>query len=152
MDGLRREREEVPEHVRVLEVGPRVALLRVDEVGELERIADEEDGRVVARHVVVALLRVELDGEAAGVALGVGRPLLAADGAEADEDVRPLADLAEKGGARVLRDVLGHLEVAVRAGALGVHDALGDALAVEVPELLEQVHVLHAAPGRAGRR
>ena len=43
--GLRR--EVVPEVVGVLEVGLRVTLLRVDEVGELCRVAQEEDGRVV---------------------------------------------------------------------------------------------------------
>ncbi len=34
---LRPQGDEIPEHVRVLEVGPRVPLLRVDEVGELEQ-------------------------------------------------------------------------------------------------------------------
>ena len=46
------------------------------------------------------------------------------------------------------RDVRRHLEVAVRARALRVHDALGDALAVEVAELLEQVDVLHEQRAR----
>ena len=80
----------------------RVALLRVDEVGELERVADEEDRRVVAGHVVVAFLGVELDREAARVALGVGRALLAAHGGEPGEDLGLLADLGEERGLRVL--------------------------------------------------
>ena len=33
-----------PEHVRILEMRLRVALLRMDEVRELGRVADEEDG------------------------------------------------------------------------------------------------------------
>ena len=36
MAGLGTQGDEVPEHVRVLEVGHRVTLLGVDEVGELE--------------------------------------------------------------------------------------------------------------------
>ena len=47
-------------------MGDRISLLGVDEAGEEERVPDEEDGRVVAHHVPVALLRVELDGKAPG--------------------------------------------------------------------------------------
>jgi hypothetical protein len=38
-----------------LEMRARVAFLGVDEVGELQRVADEEDRRVVAGQVLVAL-------------------------------------------------------------------------------------------------
>ena len=141
VDGLRRERQEIPEHVRVRRVGRRVALLGMDEVGELQRIADEEDRRVVAGHVVIALFGVELDREAARVARGVGGALFAADSGEPGEHFGLLARPREELGARVLRHVGGALELAVGAGALGVHDALGDALAVEVRQLLHQVHV-----------
>ena len=50
-----------------------MALLGVDEVLELAGVADEEDRGVVAHQVVVALLGVELDREAARVAAGVRR-------------------------------------------------------------------------------
>ena len=59
--------DEVPEGVRVLAVRHRVPLLRVDEAREEDGVADEEDGRVVAHQVPVALAGVELAGEAAGV-------------------------------------------------------------------------------------
>ena len=49
----------------------RVPLLGVDEVRELGRLADEEHRRVVADHVPVAILGVELQGEAAASALSV---------------------------------------------------------------------------------
>ena len=45
-------------------MGDRISLLRVDEAREEEGVPDEEDWGVVAHHVPVALLRVELDGEA----------------------------------------------------------------------------------------
>ena len=63
----RHQRDEVPEHVRVLQVGGGVPLLGVDEAGEEEGVADEEDGGVVAHTVPVALLGVELDGEASRI-------------------------------------------------------------------------------------
>jgi hypothetical protein len=40
----------------------------VDDVRELDRVADEGDREVVADEVPVAVFGVELDGEAAGVA------------------------------------------------------------------------------------
>jgi hypothetical protein len=142
MRGLRLLRPEVPLHVVVAPVGVRAALLGVDEVREVRRVADEEHRRVVADEVVVALLGVELQREAARVARGVGRAQLAGDGREAGEHRRDLADAVEEVGARELRDVLGDLEEAVRARALGVDDALGDALAVELRHLLDDVVVL----------
>ena len=48
-----------------LNVGVGVALLRVDEIGKLERIADKEDRSVVAEQFVVSVVGVELDRKAA---------------------------------------------------------------------------------------
>ena len=45
-------------------MGDRISLLRMDEAREEEGVPDVEDWGVVAHHVPVALLRVELDGEA----------------------------------------------------------------------------------------
>ena len=137
---LRLQGPEVPLHGVVAEVAAREALLRADEVGELDAVLDEEDGGVVADEVVVALGRVELHREAAGVAPRVGAALLAGDGREADDQLRVDARLEER-GPRVPRDVAGDLEVAEGAAALRVHDPLRHALAVELRELLEQVVV-----------
>ena len=46
----------IPEHGGVLEVRLRVALLRVDEQGEVDGVAEEEDGRVVVHPVPVACM------------------------------------------------------------------------------------------------
>ena len=138
--------------LRAAHVGARVALHRVVEVGELERVAQEEHRRVVAHQVPVALLGVELDREAADVALGVGRAALAGHGREAHEQVGLLADLREDLRLGVLRDVVGDGEGAERAGALGVHAALGDDLAVEVRELLEEPDVLQQHRAARARR
>ena len=89
---------EVPVVLRAAQVGARVALDRVVEVREAQRVAHEEHRRVVADHVPVAFLGVELDREAADVALGVGRAALAGDGGEAHEHLGLLADLGEELG------------------------------------------------------
>ena len=52
-----------PEHVSILRVSLGVTLLGVDEVGELGRVTDKEDGGVVEDPVKVTLLGPDLDGE-----------------------------------------------------------------------------------------
>ena len=90
----------------------RIPLLCVDEAGEHDGIVDEEDGGVVADQVPVALLGVDFDGESARVADGVCRAALATDSRETDSQRSLLADLGEDGGAAVLGDVVGNLQVA----------------------------------------
>ena len=143
VQGFRAQRPEIPLHVQVAQVGLRVALLGVDELGELVGVADEEHRGVVAHHVPVALLGVELQGKAAHVALRVRGAALAGHGGEAQKRLGLLAHLGEKRGARVARHVVGDREGAVRRRALGVHHALRDALAVEMLHLLQKLHVLH---------
>jgi hypothetical protein len=72
-----------------------IAFDGVVQVREFQRVAQEEHRRVVAHQVPVALLGVELDGEAADVALGIGRAALAGHGGEAHEHVGLLADFGE---------------------------------------------------------
>ncbi|MCY1423442.1 hypothetical protein D9M71_391530 [compost metagenome] len=131
-----------------------MALLGVDEVGELERIADEEYGSVIAHHVPVALLGVELQGEATHVALGISGSEFTCYGGEAREQLGLLADFGEHRSLAVAGDVVGDDQGAIGAPALGMHDALGNALAVLMGQLLDQVVVLEqqrpARPGAEG--
>ena len=149
--GLRHERGEVPEVVVCrLRLGERaVGLLLhgMHEVGELDRVLDEEDGDVVADDVPVALLRVQLHGEAAHVTGEVERALAAGDGGEAHERRRLLAGPLEQVGRGQLGQRFVGLEEAVRAVAPGVDDTLGDALVVEVEDLLAHDEVVeHRRP------
>ena len=146
-------RPEVPVALGRVHVGFRVALHHVIEVDELLRVAQEEHRRVVAHEIPVALGRVELHGEAADVALGIGCAALAGNRGEADEHLGLGARL-EHLGLRVLADIARHLEGAVRARALCVHASLGDDLSVEVRELLDHPVVLehHGAALARGQR
>lgn len=92
VDGLLVGGEVVPEHSGILQVGLWVALLGVDEERELSWVAQKEDGCVVVDPVPVALFRVELDGEAAGVAGRICRALLTTDGREAGDSLGLLAN------------------------------------------------------------
>ena len=151
MRRLRGERPEVPLHVVVAQVVVRAALLRADEVLELQRVAQEEHRGVVPDHVVVALGRVELQREAARVTPGVGAAPLPGHGGEPDEGVRGGAGLEHR-GLGVGADVLRHLEVAERAAALGVRLPLRDPLPVEVRHLLDAGNDPGAGWGRPGPR
>ncbi len=123
---LGHQRHEVPERVvrrrRLRHPVVRLRLHRVDQVRELHRVLDEEHRDVVADQVPVALVGVELHGEAAHVARRVGRAALAGDGREAHEHRRPLAGFGEQRCARQLGERLVALEVAVRGRAARMHD------------------------------
>jgi hypothetical protein len=119
----------------------------LSDVRELDGVPDEEHPEVVADQVPVAVLGVELDGEAARVARRLGGVASTDHRREAHGDGGPLARLLEEPGTRVLArrlvaNLAGRLEVAEGDGAARVHDALGDALAIEVADLLEEVVVL----------
>ena len=55
-----------------MQIGLGMALLGMDEVGELVRVPHEEHRRVVADQIPIAFLGVELDCEATHVAFGIG--------------------------------------------------------------------------------
>ena len=132
----------------------RLRFHRVNEVGELHRILDEEHGDIVAHEIPVALVGVELHRETAHVARRVGGAALAGHGGEAHEYRRALARLGKQRRARDLRQRFVTLEIAMRAGSARMHDALGNALVVEVRDLLAQDEVFEqrrpAQPGFQG--
>ena len=129
----------------------RLGLHRMDEIRELHRVLDEEHRDVVADEIPVAFVGVELDGEAAHIARRVGRAAFAGDRREAHEYRRALAGFGEDRGARQLGERLVALEIAVRARAARMHDALGNALMVEVRDLLAEDEVFEQRRARAAR-
>ena len=104
----RHQGDEVPEHVGVLQVGHRVPLLGVDEVGEENRVTDEEDWSVVSDQIPVTLLSVELHSKPTRVPAMklnkalfivlpscIGRPTLTTNCREADSEGCLLTNLKE---------------------------------------------------------
>jgi hypothetical protein len=138
---------EVEDAVRLLPERHRIRLQRVDHIGELDGVTDEEDREVVPHEIPVAVLGVELHRKAARIARNFGRIPSADDSGEPDGERCLLARGLKELGTRVLRrgllaDLPGGFELAIAHEAPGVHDALGNALAVEVADLLEEVVVL----------
>ena len=148
---LGQQRPEIPVHIRVPHSCARVPLDRVVEVDEAQGIAEEEHRGVVAHHVPVALIGIELERVAADVTLRVGRAALAGHRREPREHRRLLADLREDLGLGVAGDVMGDGERAVGARALGVHAPLRNDFAVEMRQLFDQPDVLQQRrPARPG--
>lgn len=144
VDGLGVLRQVIPEVGRVVavrQVGLRVALLSVDEVRELGRVAQEENRSVVGNHVPVALLSPELDTETTRVTSKIGATALTTNGRETDGDGALLALLEDVGKAQVVQRLGSPVET-VGTTALSVNDTLGNALAVEVREQINQVEIL----------
>ena len=141
MGGFRIVGPEIPLHVVVAQARIRQPFLAADEVRELHRVAHEEDRRVVADQIVVAFVGVEFQREAAHVAPGVGAARFAGHRGEARQHLGRGA-LLEQRRPGVGGNVLGCLEHAERARALGVGLTLGNLLAVEVRHLLQEMHVM----------
>lgn len=135
MCGFGRKCPEIPLHVHGAQAGIRGALLRVNEVRELHRVAYEEHRGVVSDHVENSVLGVELQRETADVAPRVRGAKLAGNGGETSHHAGLCTRLKEL-RLCVLADVAGYLELAEGALALSVRATLRNALAVEMGELL----------------
>src|SRR5215217_5334201 len=141
------ERCEVPEGVvsRLCLWDPAVwfGFERMDEIGKLDCVLDEEHGNVVAHQIVVTLRSVELGGEAADIACNIeGTPL--PDGCrEPDENLGFLIRILQECR---LRDVcLGFvaLKVAMGCRTPGVNHPFRNPLVVKMLQLLPKNEILH---------
>ena len=136
---------EVPESVvgalGLGDLSVRVRFGRMDDVGELQRILDEEDREVVAHEVEDAVGGVELRREPTRVACDVGRSAGADDRGEAGEDFGHGVLLQERGLRHRLGGPVG-AEDPVCGGSSGMDDAFGDPLMIEMSDLLPQMVVL----------
>jgi hypothetical protein len=144
---FRRLAHEIEDAVRLLAEGHRVGLQRMNHVGKLDGVADEEDREIVADEIPVPVLGVELHREATRIAGDLGGIAPTDHSREPDRERRLLAGLLEQLRARVPRgrrvaDLARHLEFAIADEAAGVDDALGDALSIEMRDLFEEVIVL----------
>jgi hypothetical protein len=135
-------REVIPEHIGIFEMGLRVTLLGVDEVGELGRVTNEEDGSVVENPVEVTLLSPQLDSKPTRVTSGVSRTRLATDSGEANGCTAFGTRLLEELDSADVRERVSQLEETVGTGTFGVYDTLGDTLTIKVSEKIDVVEVL----------
>lgn len=103
--------------------------------------------QIVADQIPIAVDGFELDGEAARIACGFRRFLAADHSGEADEHGRLDPGLCQHLRTRVLgrgllADFSVRFEIAMSTGAAGMHDAFGNALAIEMRDLFDELIIL----------
>ncbi|MND79419.1 hypothetical protein D3C80_711610 [compost metagenome] len=146
MGALGHQADEVPERVmragrlRIAAVG--LHLHGMDQVGEFDRVLDEEDGDVVAHQIPVALGRIEFDGKAPDVARRIHRTGSSGDRREAREDLGLFSDLGEDFSRCVVFQTLGEFKKAMGGRSACMDDPLRNTLMVEVLDLLAQHKIL----------
>src|SRR5215510_6085859 len=120
----------------------RLGLRGVHQVGKLHPVLNEKNGNVVSHEVPVALVGVELDGKAANVADGIGRATLAQQSREENENGGSFARSPKERCARQRAVIVVAFEVAVGTRAARMNDSLGNALMIEMSDLLAKDEVL----------
>ena len=114
---------------------------RVNQIGEFDRVLDEEDRDIIADDVPIAFLGVELDRKATDVTSKVGRAPVTGDGRESHKGRGLFAGALKDVCRSDLGERLVILEIAMGAKPAGVHDALGNPFVVEVKDLLAKMLV-----------
>mmetsp|Transcript_42381 Transcript_42381/g.73695 ORF Transcript_42381/g.73695 Transcript_42381/m.73695 type:complete len:306 (-) Transcript_42381:8-925(-) len=143
VNSLRAQGNEVPEGIGIFAVSDGVALLCVNERGKQDGIADEEDRRVVAHKIPVALLGVELHGETSRITCSIGTATLATHSGKAHSCGGLLSDSAEHLGAAIVLNLRrSDLEIAKCSSSLRMHNALWDALSVKCGQVVDESEIL----------
>ncbi len=124
------------------QVGAGVTFDGMVQIGEFQRISQEEHGGIVSHQIPVSFVRVELDGKTADIAFGVRRATLTRYRGKAYEQLGLLSHRGENLGFGVFGDVVRGRKGAVSTGTLGVHPAFGDHLAVKMSEFLQEPYIL----------
>lgn len=128
------------ELVGIVRVGCR--LKGMYHIWEFDGVTDEEDWQIVSNQIIVSVFGVEFYCKPSRVANCFGRPSGTHYGGKTDEDRRLFLGVLKEFCASILCHALVHLKVAMCTSPYGVNDAFGDAFAVEVSELLNQMNIL----------
>ena len=144
--GFGGQRNEVPERIvrrgGLRDFVVRLGLHRMDKVGKLDRVLDEEHRHVVADEIPDPFVRIKFDGKTAHVARRIGRAPRTRNGREAHKYRSLLGRVAEHPGHGEIREILVDLKIAVRRSASRMHDPLRNALVVEMGDLFAEVKIL----------
>ena len=99
----------------------RIALLGMNKVRELGRIAKEEDRSIVEYPVEIAFISTNLDSKTTGITGSVCRARLATNRGETNSSAGSVADFLEERGTSKVRNVVCHFEVTMCTGALSMN-------------------------------
>jgi len=109
----------------------RLWLDRMDKIGELDRLLDEEDGDVVADNVPIAFFGVEFGGETSNVSDGVCATSATLDGREANKGWGGAGSVGQDPSGGHILKTLEELELAMGTSASSMYNTFRDTLVVE---------------------
>ncbi len=115
----------------------------VDQVGKLDGVLNEEDRNIIADEIPVAFLCIELHCKTAHVARKVSRALVARNRRETDEGWCLFPGALQEIRLCVCGEGLVSFEEAMRAVTARMHDALGNALMVEMEDLFAEMEIIN---------
>lgn len=92
-------------------------------------------------HIPVALLCPDFDREPTGITSSIGRSALTTDSGESDGGLGGVADFLKELHGGEVGDIFGDCECSMGTGSFGVYHSLGDTLAIEVRESVDEVKV-----------
>src|ERR1700724_4662057 len=126
----------------------------MDEVGELDRILNEENRDVVADEIPVAFLGVEFDCKTAHIARKIRRSLVSGDGREPHKHGRFFAGPLENVGAGDLGQRFMSLKETVSPVAASMGDPFRDPLVIEMEYLFPKMKIFekHGSGLAGGQR
>src|SRR5689334_18632822 len=113
----------------------------MDEIRELDCVTDKENRLVQSDEIPVPLVGVKFYGEPSWIARGLGRTAEIHHGGESREHRSLLARGAEERGFRILREIGACDKHALDTRAARVNDPFRNSFAIEVGQLLDQIHV-----------
>jgi hypothetical protein len=102
-------RVKVPDAPPLLDVATGVGLEGVDQIGEGDAVADEENGHIIPHQIPITFPCIELHGETAWVTKRFGRTPLVDDRRKTSSYGRFHPFLAKKISAGEVRDIVSHL-------------------------------------------
>ena len=107
------------------------------------RIANEEDGGVVAHQIPVAFFGIKLNGKATHITLTIGGTFFSSNRRETQKHFCLLADFREKLRFGVFRYGTSDGKRSIRTRTFGMNDSFWNPLSVELLHLLHKLHILH---------
>ena len=128
--------------LRLREFAIRLWLGGVNQIRKFDGILDKEHRDVIADQIPISFERIKFDRKSANVTRRIGGSLVARDGGKPDEYRCAHTHAVEYSGFGYVRQGFRQLEVAMRGGASGVHNALGNPLMVEVIDLFAKEKIL----------
>ena len=108
---------------------------RMDEIRELDRLLDEEDGDVIANDVPVAFFGVEFGGETSNVSDSVCASSATLDGREANKGWCSARGVGQHPSGGDILKTLEELELAMSTSPSSMDDTFRDTLVVEAMNL-----------------